>query len=192
MPVKLIENAQKKGPSETGVKIIKNVTPHQGLMVLYREPKKVNVRRWFRKTFTWDVEVWVAKTFFNKSGPAQSHFTQNTFYYGCVKEKHTSLWVSNNAISRKNDVEFFSIDEMIEIRKREIKKGEKDYGEVVVTVDVPLMKHHIFVTEPQSSMNTSTEAPNKTDLYTLLEFYNTYNTKDENIVLNEGDGLRFK
>ena len=219
MPVKLIENAQKKGPSETGVKIIKNVTPHQGLMVLYREPKKVNVGRSFRKAFTWGVEVWVIRAQFKKDdSKAEEFFGIDNYYYGCVKEKHDSLWVSNNGINRIVDANFFSIDEMINVtdvparteNKGPAKKCRDASGPIPcppqavntvyypahkkITYNVSLRKGDVFMGTGggiASVRNNIQTPPNKSSFEQLLTIYNEHNTNNKTISVQPNDEQTF-
>ena len=216
MPVKLIENAQKKHPSETGVKIIKNVTPNQGLMVLYREPKRVNVRRWFKKAFTWDVEVWVARAQFDMPENAtQNNLGISNSSYACVKEKKTNLWVSNNAIHRQPNQAFFSIDEMIKVTPVPAKvipgpplkctNGRNEIpcppgagkGDITIeahnkiTFNVSLRRGDIYSTLTRDNDFDVQTTPRDTDPNTLLKIYNVHNTKNETIIKNVNDEFSF-
>ena len=106
MPVKFIETTpqQQQAQSSTGVRLVKNVGPNRGPMVLYKVPKKINFRRALTKAKNEVVgaitnaeeEVWVVRVYFWKEKGISTFGNRSALYntYGCVKEFHSKIWIA--------------------------------------------------------------------------------------------------
>jgi hypothetical protein len=135
MPVKFIDNAQKGvHPSKTGLKLIKNVTPNYGKMILYRTPKKFSIKGAVKKVtnfindatdkinnsiedaFKNNIDVWVARCYFTKprsfvnSEYAFATLSQQ-YLFGCVKLTRDTFWAFKNLTNEEPDADFVSIDD---------------------------------------------------------------------------------
>ena len=129
MSTKLVKITKKYArPNETGEKHIKNVNPNHNQMILYRTPKKINIGRFFKKTFTWDIEVWVAKCFWPKPNGFASTDSgiprrdKSLWVYGVVKERHLNTWALNNGIFYYSNADCVKIDNIMPDYNRKIDK----------------------------------------------------------------------
>jgi hypothetical protein len=110
------------------------------LMVLYKTPKTPKKPGFFkkiRKAITWEVDVWVVKCFFNTLSAFTLDATRKDTYgwtYGVVKERHDSLWVSNNGGSKRLKAPCVYMDDVC------------TFGNSFYKYKIPLHYEDLFVT----------------------------------------------
>jgi hypothetical protein len=134
MPVKFIETKpqQQQAQSSTGVRLVKNVGPNRGPMVLYKVPKKISFNRLKKKVsnaiagvsdkinnsiedaFTNNIEVWVARCYFSKKYGSMSQQIGTTlksqYVFGCVKLTRDTFWAFKNLTNEEPGADFVDID----------------------------------------------------------------------------------
>jgi len=142
MPVKFIDNAQKGvHPSKTGLKLIKNVNPNYGKMILYKTPKKFTfngaiktvtnlinnttdkINNSIEDAFKNNIDVWVARCYFSKpntnlNNDSMFRTLKTQYLFGCVKLTRDTFWAFKNLTNEESDADFVEIDEFCILDKK--------------------------------------------------------------------------
>ena len=206
MPVKFIETKPQQAPSSTGVRLVKNVGPERGPMVLYKVPKKISFNRLKKKVgnaidgvgskinksienaFTDNIEVWVARCYFSKPYSFRNsnntiHTLKDEYLFGCVKLTRDTFWAFKNLTQEEPDAEFVEIDDFVSLdEKGRIKERNPNIKTRIGRVYFDKSEIAKNLPEVQSNQpydyntNRSFDLPNDTSRAHLFDLFRYYST----------------